>query len=206
MLEELAAWLVNFVHQFGYWGVFFMCFLESTFVPVPSEATMIPAGYLVQQGIWNGWIVLFCSVTGTVAGSLFNYVIAYYYGRAFLARYGKYMFFGPERMQQLDNYFKSHGEISIFTGRLILGVRHVISFPAGLARMDVKRFTLLTTLGGAIWMGTLIITGYLIGGNKDLVKDYMHYITAAFITGVCLMIVFYVWQHRRKTGVKNGVV
>ncbi len=204
MIAELAEYLVNFVHQFGYWGVFITCFLESTFFPLPSEVTMIPAGYLVQQGLWNGWIVLVLSIAGTVLGSLFNYWIAFKMGRPLLARYGKYMFFGPERMEQLDTYFKSHGEISIFTGRLILGVRHVISFPAGLAKMNLRNFTILTGLGGGIWMATLILVGYFIGGNKDLVHAYMPFITAIFITGVITMIAFYIWQQRRKAAKNVG--
>lgn len=200
MIAELSEWLVTFIHQFGYWGVFIMCFLESTFIPVPSEVTMIPAGYLVQQGMWNGWIVLGLSTAGTILGSLFNYALAYYLGRPFFTRFGQYMCFGPERMTMLDDYFKSHGEISIFTGRLILGVRHVISFPAGLAKMNIRNFTILTGLGGGIWMATLIIIGYFIGGNKDLVHAYMPYITAIFIIGVMAVIALYVWQYRRKAG------
>ena len=144
------------------------------------------------------YVVLVCSIAGTVLGSLFNYWIAVVMGRPLLARYGKYMFFGPERMEQLDRYFKNHGEISIFTGRLILGVRHVISFPAGLAKMNLWHFTLLTAIGGGIWMATLILAGYFIGGNKDLVHTYMPYITAACISGVVVMVAFYIWQHRRK--------
>ena len=139
-MESFAQWLVDFVHEFGYWGIFIMAFLESTFVPIPSEVTMVPAGYLVHQDKMNAWLVLFSSITGAIGGSLANYYIAFHYGRRFLYAYGKYLFFNHDKMQKLDKFFASHGEISTLTGRLIPGLRHVISFPAGLAHMDIKKF------------------------------------------------------------------
>ncbi len=197
MIEQISAWLVWFVHHFGYVGIFVMTFLESTFVPIPSEVTMIPAGYLVQQGEMNLFGVLAASITGTLAGSLTMYVFAAYVGRKFLYRYGRYFFFGHEKMEKLDKYFASHGEISIFTGRLIPGVRHVISFPAGLAHMNLKKFTLYTGIGGSIWMCVLITVGYVIGGNKELIKEYMPYITGIVVVSVFFMIVMYVAKQRK---------
>lgn len=197
-LEAFAEWLVEFVHRFGYFGIFVMTFLESTFVPIPSEVTMIPAGYLVHQGQMNGPIILITAILGAVGGSIANYYIAYYYGRRFLYAYGKYLFFNHEKMGKLDSFFASHGEISTLTGRLIPGLRHVISFPAGLAHMDLKKFSLYTGIGGGIWMAILIMVGYLIGGNKERVHHYMPYVTAASIMGVVGLVVLYVWHHRRK--------
>lgn len=198
MLIRFAEWLVEFVHQFGYWGLFIMTFLESTFVPVPSELTMIPAGYLVFQGKMNLGLVLLASIGGTILGAVANYLIAAYFGRRFLQRYGKYMLFSADKMSKLDSFFARHGEISTFTGRLIPGVRHVISFPAGLARMDLKKFCVYTAAGGTLWMCTLVVVGFLIGGNHELVKHTMPYV----ITGVLLLGavvgVIYVRSHRRR--------
>jgi membrane protein DedA with SNARE-associated domain len=207
MIEQAIEWLVDFVHHFGYAGIFIMTALESTFVPVPSEVTMVPAGYLVQQGLMDFWAVWLASVTGTLAGSLLNYWIARHYGRRFLLAYGKYMLFGRDKMEKLDRFFARHGEISIFTARLIPGVRHVISFPAGLAHMDVKKFSLYTTLGGAIWMTTLMIVGYIIGDNKALVKHYMPYIISVFLFAVVVLVSWYIYRHRRNTkGALHGIV
>ncbi len=197
-LQQAAEWLVHFVHMLGYPGIFIMCFLESTFMPIPSEVTMIPAGYLVQQGEMNLFIVLFCSITGTIGGAVFNYYIALHYGRRFLYAYGKYLLFDHDKMEKLDRFFASHGEISTFTGRLIPGLRHFISFPAGLAHMDFKKFCFYTGAGGAIWMTTLLAVGYFIGGNKELIRQYMPYVTTAAIASVVLMIAIYVWHKRRK--------
>ena len=205
-MEAILQWLVDFVHQFGYLGLFIMTALESTFVPVPSEVTMIPAGYLVQQGHMDVWLVLFASTTGTLFGSWVNYFIALHFGRRFLAAYGKYMFFGQDKMEKLDRYFASHGEISIFTGRLIPGVRHVISFPAGLAHMNLKRFCLYTTIGGGMWMATLVLIGYLIGDNKPLVKHYMPYVIGVFLLLVSVMVTVYIYRHRKqKKETGNGM-
>lgn len=197
-MQAIIEWLVDFVHHFGYIGIFIMTFLESTFVPIPSEVTMIPAGYLVHQGEMALLPVLFASVTGTIGGSLAMYFLAKHVGRRFLYAYGKYFLLAHDKLEMLDKYFASHGEISIFTGRLIPGLRHVISFPAGLAHMDLKKFCIYTGVGGGIWMATLIFVGYIIGGNKAMVKEYMPYITALVITGVCVMIVCYICRHRRK--------
>jgi len=196
-VEEIAKWLVDFVHSFGYLGILIMTFLESTFVPIPSELTMIPAGYLVHKGEMNFFIVLVISVIGTIGGALCNYYIAMYYGRNFLINYGKYFFFDHKRMASLDKFFAKHGEISTFTGRLVPGLRHFISFPAGLAQMNLKKFTIYTGLGGSIWMTVLLLVGYLIGGNEDEVHYYMPYITIVTIACVVSMIIYYVIRHRK---------
>ncbi len=205
-IEHFVHWLVGFVEALGYPGILIMTFLESTFVPIPAELTMIPAGYLVQQGEMNLFVVLFCSIVGTVAGSLFNYYIAYHYGRRFMYAYGKYFLFSHEKMDKLDKFFAEHGEISIFTGRLIPGLRHFISFPAGLAHMDVKKFCFYTAAGGAIWMAVLVAVGYIIGGNEELVHRYMPYITTAALALVVLMVGMYLRRQRRKRkGDRDGM-
>ncbi len=204
-LEAFAEWLVEFVHHFGYIGIFIMSFLESTFVPIPSEVTMVPAGVLVQQGHMNFWIVIIMSTLGAVAGSLFNYYLAYYLGRRFFYAYGKYFFFTHEKIDKIDKFFINHGDISTFTGRLIPGVRHFIAFPAGLAHMDLKKFCIYTGLGSAIWMTTLTILGYYIGDNKEMVKKYMPYVVAAVVLIAVIAVVLYIWRHNHKTK-KNGSV
>lgn len=198
MIETLSAFLVEFVHQFGYTGIFVMTFLESTFAPIPSEVTMVPAGYLVQKGEMDFSLVFLASVTGTMSGSYFNYWVAKHFGRRFLLAYGKYMLFKPEKMAIIDRYFATHGDISIFTGRLIPGLRHFISFPAGLAHMNVRKFCLYTTTGGGIWMLTLILVGYLIGGNRELVERYLPLITYATLGVVVSIVLLYIRRYRRK--------
>lgn len=222
MIAEAAHWLVDFVHGLGYAGLFIATFLESTFVPIPSAATMIPAGYLAYQGHWHLGVVWFIAISGTICGSLANYALAYYLGRPFLARFGKYMLFGPERQLQLDEYFTRHGEISIFTARLLPGVRHVISFPAGLAKMNVAKFCLLTGLGGGLWMSTLMLLGYGIGSmgyivNEDNVatfysdlatiyKPYVPYVILGSVALVALIIGIYLLRAKGRKEKAHGIV
>lgn len=197
-METVVQWLVDIVRMFGYPGLFFMAFLESTFVPIPSEATMMPAGYLVYQGEMSFLAAFVVSTLGCVGGALFNYYIAYHYGRRFFNAYGKYMFFDHDKMEKLDKFFASHGEISMLTGRLVPGLRHVISFPAGLAHMNLKKFCIYTGIGGGLWMATLLLLGYFIGGNKELIRENTPYVVAAAVTCAALMLGAYIYRHKKK--------
>lgn len=173
MLHEIINFIVQTVGHLGYIGIFIMMFLESTFFPFPSEVVMIPAGYLVYKGEMNMLIVLLCGITGSLAGALFNYYLAIYVGRKIIIKYGKYFFIKESTIIKAENFFAKHGHISTFSGRLIPAVRQLISFPAGLARMNLLSFSIYTTLGATIWVVILTLLGYYIGDNEDLVKQYL---------------------------------
>lgn len=140
MIEDALAWLMHVIETLGYPGVFIMSALESTFLPIPSSATLVPAGYLIHQGVWNGPLVFLIAIAGTLTGSLANYALAYYCGRYMLVRYGKYMLMDEAKLESIERFFQKYGAMSIFLGRLVAGVRHFISFPAGLAKMNVVAF------------------------------------------------------------------
>lgn len=173
MLHDIVDFIVQTVGDLGYIGIFVMMFLESTFFPFPSEVVMIPAGYLVHKGEMNMAMVLFCGISGSLAGALFNYFLAIYVGRAILIKYGRYFFIKESTIIKAENFFSKHGHISTFSGRLIPAVRQLISFPAGLARMNLISFSVYTTLGAAIWVVILTLLGYYIGDNEALVKEYL---------------------------------
>jgi membrane protein DedA with SNARE-associated domain len=199
MIETAVQWLVHIIETLGYPGVFIMSALESTFLPIPSEATLIPAGYLIHQGTWNGPLVFLLAVTGTLAGSLANYAIAYYCGRYVLVKYGRYFFMNEEKLLKMEGYFVRHGPLSIFLGRLVLGVRHFISFPAGLAKMDLKKFCLYTVVGGGLWTFILLTVGYLIGDNKELLVSVLPLLKIGFLAAVAGAGTLYWMRHRKKT-------
>jgi membrane protein DedA with SNARE-associated domain len=204
--DTVVQWLVAFVEHLGVLGIFIMTFLESTFMPIPSEITMIPAGYLIQQGKMDLISVLIASIIGTVGGAYFNYWIARRYGRGLFLRYGKYFMMTPAKLTKLESFFERHGAISTFIGRLIPGIRHYISFPAGLAQMDLKKFVIYTALGGAIWMCVLIALGYYIGENKELMTTYLPIIKGGMLLFIVLLMVVYTWRRRanaRKLAAKN---
>jgi len=197
-IHQAIAWLVDFVHQLGYFGIFLMTFVESTFVPIPAEVTMIPAGYLVQQGKMAFIPVLIASITGTVGGAYFNYWLAKRFGRDLFIRYGKFLMITDAKLAKLENFFAKHGAISTFTGRLLPGIRHYISFPAGLAQMNVRSFLTYTALGGAIWMTVLVTLGYYIGENEKLATRYLPMIKLCILLVLGAAAAIYVRRHYRR--------
>lgn len=205
-VHEFVAWLVDFVHHLGYFGIFLFTFVESTFVPIPAEVTMIPAGYLVQQGKMEFIPVLLASIVGTVGGAYFNYWLAKRFGRDLFIRYGKYLMMNDAKLAKLENFFAKHGAASTFTGRLIPGVRHYISFPAGLAKMNLKSFLTYTAAGGAIWMVVLVCLGYFIGENEEVATKYLPLTKLAILSTLALAGFIYVRRAMRKSKAEAALV
>jgi membrane protein DedA with SNARE-associated domain len=199
MLYEGFLKVVTLVQQFGYLGIFTMTFIESTFIPIPAEITLIPAGYLVQKAEMNGILVLIVSTLGTLAGSLLNYFIAYHYGRRIFINYGKYFLLNKDQLTTLENFFEQHGAISTFTGRLLPGLKHFISFPAGLAKMNIKIFSSFTATGGAIWCGILLLLGHFIGQNEQLIHKYLKQVNFIIFAFVVCLVGFYIWKKKIDT-------
>jgi membrane protein DedA with SNARE-associated domain len=203
---ELITIITDFVKDTGYLGIFIMTFLESTFIPIPAEITMVPAGYLVDQGELDMLLVMVCSILGTLGGAWFNYFIAAKYGSSLIINYGKYFFMDEKRIKKLEEYYKKHGNVATFTGRLIPGLRHYISFPAGLARMKLKLFLLYTALGGGIWMFILLMLGYVIGENQVLIKEYLATIQLILFLLITLFLLWYyfkIFKRRESTRIVN---
>jgi len=136
MLAELTNWIVNTVGEWGYTGIVVMMAIESSFVPFPSEVVMIPAGYLASKGEMNLVLVLLSGFAGSMIGAWINYFLAMSLGRKFLYRYGNYFFMSPSVLDKMERFFREHGKVSTFSGRLIPGVRQLISVPAGLSKMS----------------------------------------------------------------------
>lgn len=180
----------------GYIGIFVAMFLESSFFPFPSEVVMIPAGYLAYKGDMNLYLAIFSGIAGSLCGAIFNYYLALHFGRKFLIKYGKYLFMSEGSLDKLESFFKKHGEISTFNGRLIPGIRQYISLPAGLAKMPLLKFSLYTALGAGIWMSVLVLLGYFIGSNEDMVSYYLHNAVIVALIGVGLLTLFYWIRHR----------
>jgi len=198
MIHDIAQFLVNQIGDMGYMGIFLLMFLESTFFPFPSEIIMIPAGFLAYQGEMNLYMVIFVGILGSVAGALLNYYLAMHLGRKIILKYGKYFFIKEETLDKLDTFFAKHGEISTFTGRLIPGIRQLISLPAGLARMNIAKFSFYTAIGAGIWVVVLVAVGYLVGSNQELISEYMKSATLIALVSVVFIILFYVVRNRRR--------
>ncbi len=198
MFHTLVSWVVDTVSQWGYLGVFVVMFLESSFFPFPSEVIMIPAGYLAYQGDMNIYAAIMAGTFGSLLGALLNYYLAAKYGKAILLRYGKYFFLKPQHLEKLESFFQKHGEISTFTGRLIMGVRQYISLPAGLARMNLSRFIFFTTLGALIWVAILAYIGYYLGANQDAITSYLSKASYGALAVVSLLILVYYFYTKKR--------
>ncbi|MFY4808400.1 DedA family protein [Aliarcobacter butzleri] len=191
MLSNIINFIVETIGDLGYFGIFILMFLESTVFPIPSEVVMIPAGYLAHKGEMNIYIVILLGILGSLGGALFNYYFALKFGRKFLMKYGKYFLVSHESIEKTEKFFKNHGHISTFSGRLIPGLRHYISLPAGLARMNLFVFCLYTTLGATIWVIILTLLGYYIGDNEELVKEYLRYLIVGLLLCLTLLGILY---------------
>ncbi|HIP55914.1 MAG TPA: DedA family protein [Arcobacter sp.] len=198
MIHEFAQWITDMIFDMGYFGIFLLMAIESSFIPFPSEIVLIPAGYLAQKGEMDVSLIMFTSLTGSILGALINYFGALYVGRAFLLRYGKYFFISNESLDKMEVFFAKHGAISTFTGRLIPGIRQLISIPAGLSKMNLKVFILYTSLGVFIWSAVLVALGYFIGENQMLIKEYLSQIVIITLVSISILIVGYVFKNKKQ--------
>jgi membrane protein DedA with SNARE-associated domain len=189
MLSAFVNFVLDAVHGMGYWGIVFLMALESSFVPFPSEVVVPPAGYLAAQGKMNIYFVVLSGVAGSVIGALVNYFIAVYMGRGLLKKYGKYLFLNEEKFAKVDGFFLKHGEVTTFTGRLIPVIRQYISFPAGLAGMNIPKFCFYTGLGAGIWVVVLAWVGFFIGNNPELMHSKLKTISILLLVFVAVIIV-----------------
>lgn len=187
-ISEITNFLIEFISQIGYLGIFIGMFLESTLVPIPSEIVMIPAGMASSKGLMNFYIVLIVGILGNVLGAGFSYYLAKLVGRKIILKIGKYFFIKEQTIIKIEKFFQTHGSISVFIGRLLPGFRHFISLPAGIANMNIKVFYFYTILGSTIWTSILTIFGFLIGENEDLIHQYLNDIIFATLL-ICLVLV-----------------
>jgi membrane protein DedA with SNARE-associated domain len=201
MLKDIIDFIVNTVADLGYIGIFIMMFLESSFFPFPSEIVMVPAGYLAYKGEMNLFIAIFCGILGSLAGAVFNYYLALKFGRAFFSKYGKYILVKEETLEKMEDFFAKHGHISTFSGRLIPAVRQYISLPAGLAKMNLWKFSLYTSLGAGIWVMILALLGYFIGSNQNLIDEYLKLIIIGILILLAVFIFFYI-----RIKMKKGII
>jgi membrane protein DedA with SNARE-associated domain len=205
-MHALINWLVLTIGALGYPGIFLLMAMESSVIPIPSELVMPPAGYLAQQGQMHMAVAILCGTLGSLVGAYANYFAAQHLGRPLLLKYGKYVWITEEKFAKVEQYFKDHGEISTFIGRLLPVVRHLISLPAGLAGMNHLKFSLYTLFGAGLWVTVLTFIGYFIGAERELIYKYSHQaLIGAVILSVAIIAV-YVWNHRRKNKVTGSSV
>lgn len=168
MLHQVADWAQGVIQHWGYPGIFVLILLESTLVPIPSEFVMPLAGSLVATsppGEFSLPVILVINSVAALIGSGLCYWLGVVGGRPFLVKYGKYFLVSQHEISRTEGFFARHGKTTILIARFLPGIRHVISVPAGIARMPLPGFFLQTFLGSTIWGGVLILLGYYLGHN-----------------------------------------
>lgn len=203
MLERFVHWLTETIFAMGYPGILVLMALESSLFPLPSELVMPPAGYLAAQGRMNAAVAVGAGVAGSVLGAFLNYFLAVWLGRPLLHKYARYVLIREATLDRAEAFFRRHGEIGTFLGRLLPVVRHLISLPAGLARMNVGRFALYTAAGAGIWCAILTYIGWFLGRNAEVlqqeeVKRLTTFAILVLIPVMAVIIGVYTWRHRRR--------
>ncbi|HCB51107.1 TPA: DedA family protein [Patescibacteria group bacterium] len=177
--------------------------MESMIFPVPSEAVMPFAGFLVATGQFSLRGVILVSTLGTFVGSLLSYYIGLYGGHLFIRKWGKYFLIDQEELEMTEKFFKKRGEITIFISRFIPVVRHLISLPAGMGRMHLSKFIIYTVIGGAIWNTFLALIGKYLKENWNQVMKYSHVVDIVVLAILILIFALFVIRQVRKWKKKN---
>lgn len=159
------GFISSLLSQLNYGYIFLLMLLESTVIPVPSELVVAPAAYHAANGNLNVWLVILFSTLGAAIGASINYLAGYYLGRPIIykfanSKWGRACLLTQNKVEKSEKYFDTHGMVATITGRLVPGIRHLISIPAGLAKMSYWKFLLYTIIGAAIWHSILAALGY----------------------------------------------
>ncbi|MBR6182108.1 MAG: DedA family protein [Prevotella sp.] len=199
-------WITTLLGNLTYPAIFLLMLLESTVVPVPSELVVSPAAYHAAGGHLNVWLVILFATIGADVGATINYVAGYYLGRPIIykfanSRLGHLCLLNQEKVEKSEKYFYDHGVAATLTGRLIPGIRHLISIPAGLSKMPYLKFLLYTTIGAGVWHSILAGLGWYLHSFvpenelNDRLMEYGDYIKWTIIGLVVLAIAYFVIRH-----------
>ncbi|MDM7995738.1 MAG: DedA family protein [Acidobacteriota bacterium] len=202
LTELIATYATSLIEKTGYMSVFILMTMESMVFPVPSEAVMPFAGFLIEQGTFTFQGVLFVSTLGSIFGSLISYYIGYFGGMPFVKKFGKYALLDMEELETTERFFRKRGELTIFICRLIPVVRHLISIPAGTGKMNIWKFSIFTILGAGIWNAFLTYVGYVLKSNWDEVMKYSHIIDIVVVIFLLGIVALYVYRHIKKRAAK----
>jgi membrane protein DedA with SNARE-associated domain len=193
----LSRFILATIQSGGYAGVAGLMAIESACIPLPSELIMPFAGFLASQGRFSIWGLGFFGAIGCVVGSTPAYYLGRYGGRPLIERYGKWLLLSSHDLDVADRLFARHGEPVVFVARLLPVVRTFIAFPAGVARMDMRRFVIYTFAGSFPWCLGLAYLGQKLGQHWQVLGKYFHRFDAAIGAAILIAIALYVWRHLR---------
>ena len=185
----------------NYYTVAFLMTIESTFIPLPSEAVVPFAAYKAAQGDLNIFLVVLSATIGALLGAFINYYLGYYLGRPIIHKFaaskvGKLFLLSEEKIIHAEQYFVKNGKSSTFIGRLVPGVRQLISLPAGIAKMNLRHFAIFTFVGAGLWNICLAVVGYYLYNVREEMFSYLGWITIGL--GIIFIIYLFVKSQKRK--------
>jgi membrane protein DedA with SNARE-associated domain len=195
IIEILASFVIYVISFSGYSGIVFLMAIESACIPLPSEVILPFSGYLVFRGQFNLYLVGLAGALGCLVGSIPAYYLGLYGGRPLIERYGRYVLINHQDLELADRWFTRYGDWAIFFSRLLPIVRTFISFPAGVARMNLRRFVIYTALGSFPWCLGLAYIGMKLGENWDTLETYYHQFDLVIAGFVALGVTYYIWRH-----------
>lgn len=200
IIEFLSGIIVFTISTLGYSGVVLLMAVESACIPLPSEIIMPFSGYLVSTGQMNLWLVGVAGAVGCVLGSLIAYWVGSKGGRPLIEKYGRYVLVSPHDLDLADRWFANYGELIVFVSRLLPAIRTFIAFPAGVARMNLKRFVIYTFAGSLPWCLGLAYIGQKLGekwNQDDTLKTWFHRFD--FVIGIIgvMLAAWWIWRHIR---------
>ncbi len=198
LFERLSGFFTQIIASTGYFGVFVLMTLESMIAPVPSELVMPFAGFLVADGKLNFWLVIAVSSAASLFGSLISYFIARIGGKELIHRFGKYFLLDKEELEWTEKWFAKRGGVTILISRFIPIIRHLISLPAGLAKMDLKQFIIFTFIGSTIWNTFLLWVGIQLRERWTLVEHYSKPLDILMVAVILLGTAYYVYKHLKR--------
>ncbi|MCL5034754.1 MAG: DedA family protein [Bacteroidetes bacterium] len=198
MTEILVDQVVAWIGTSGYAGVVVLMALESMVAPLPSEAVMPFAGFLIFEGTFSFHGVIAFSVLGSIVGSVLSYYAGLYGGRPFVTRFGKYFLLDVQDLEITEHFFSKYGEKTIFFSRFIPVVRHLISIPAGAGEMRVGKFILYTALGAGLWNSFLAYAGFKLKSHWEEIRHYSQTMDIIVVVALILGIAYFVYRHLKR--------
>lgn len=196
-IEKALQVIIDIIAAMGYWSIGLGMALESANIPLPSEIILPFGGYLASIGRLNFWGVVMAGTVGGTAGSVFSYYLGLKGGRPFLQSYGKYIGISARHLTLAEDWFGRYGEATVFFTRLMPVIRTFISFPAGIAGMNIKRFIVYTFLGSLPWSILLAYIGFKLGQNWELIKPWFHRFDLLLVLAIVTAIAYFYWKKRR---------
>jgi membrane protein DedA with SNARE-associated domain len=206
LTDPLVQFAVDVIDKLGLPGVFVLMLAESACIPIPSEATMLFAGFNVSDGEYSLFVVVTVGVVANVVGSWIAYAIGYFGRIDILEKHGAKLHIKPSHLAWADRWFERYGSATVFFSRMLPIIRTFISLPAGVAKMPFWRFTLLTTAGCIPWVFLLTFIGKEAGDNWESWKDKLHYVDYAVLAAIVLGVLWLVVRRRRGRGAGEAPV